>query len=548
MLPPVDRRRMRQRKACIQCTRSKRKCDKTTPACKRCIERNDNCEYDSFPRRPPVNDSITASTSHDSSPPNTQPWDTSLPLSPTSLSGPHPPMLPSLDPSPFPDPHLSPRTITPHTWFLHPTTFTRQHGLAPPPPFLPTGVGASALPHFISTLQSWLRRWTTTLHSPLIHRSAFVHPLPTTTSSLPPVIQDVLTTLLAYYAATPAAKSTVLEILTDRAELLVAEHRLRTGPASAGEAVVVLDTRGHLARTLALLAYQVIALFDGDIRARSMAEERSDILQSWGAEMLESVTVECASAEVLARTGVDSGGSDLVAALQGDEEAGWKAWVVVESVRRVFLMGEYVQSVYTTMKRGWSVCPGGLAFTAGEGLWDEMVGWRWRRRVGKLEEEKGALLVRSMEAYLVMLERERGEVDEFTQAVLEISYGLEAMENGSNKARWDFGHDLAIMAGRSQRRHRDPVVPRQGSSPLSALPSTAPTSPDSSPLDESSPAPVNVPGGPAEDTLAKPGGMTAPRPAHRLPHRYPEICPATQPARHTTTSRVPKRRQLLSTR
>lgn len=102
--------------------------------------------------------------------------------------------------------------------------------------------------------------------------------------------------------------------------------------------------------------------------------------------------------------------------------------MVVESVRRVFLVGNYVQSVYTTMRRGWSVCPGGLSFTAGEGLWEETAGWRWRRRVGELEGGKGVLLVRSMEAYRLMVEREFGEVDEFARMVLEISYGLETVE------------------------------------------------------------------------------------------------------------------------
>ncbi|KAK0752886.1 hypothetical protein B0T18DRAFT_313897 [Schizothecium vesticola] len=407
---------MRQRKACIQCTRSKRKCDKTTPACKRCIERNDTCEYDSFPRRPAlVDDNITASTS----PLDTQPWDPSLPLSPTSLPGTYPSLLPDI-PSfllPSPDPSQLTTTIpppaSPPTWFLHPPTFTVQHGVPPPPPFLPAGVGAAALPHFISTLQSWLLRWSTTLHSPFIHRHAFAHPLPTTNSTLPPAIQDALTTLIAYHAATPATKPTVLEILTDRAERLV---------AAAAVAVIPLDVRGHLARTLALLVYQVVTLFDGDVRARSMAEERGDVLVAWAAEMLERVKGECA--------GEGGGaGEDFVATWEGgDGEAGWRAWVVVESVRRLFLMGNYVQSVYTTVKSGWSVCPGGLAFTAGEGLWEEMTGWRWRRRVEELHRGKGVLLVRSMEAYRVMMERESGEVDEFTRAVLEIGYGLEAVE------------------------------------------------------------------------------------------------------------------------
>lgn len=403
MIPPVDRRRMRQRKACIQCTRSKRKCDKTTPACKRCIERDDACEYDSFPRRPPpVEDSSTASTS----PFDTQSWDT-LSLSPPSLSETFPSLLPSLSPPQLP---IS-TPNTPHAWFLAPPTFTLQHGLPPPPPFLPTGVGAAALPHFISTLQSWLLRWSTTLHCPLIHRHAFAQPLPTTTSSLPPAIQDALTTLMAYHAATPATKPTVLEILTDRAERLVASQ-------AAAVVVLPLDVRDHLARTLALLVYQVIGLFDGDVRARSMAEERGDVLLAWVAEMLERATEECGAA----------GGAFVARWEGGDGEAAWRAWVVVESVRRTFLVGNYVQSVYTTMRRGWSVCPGGLAFTAGEGLWEEMAGWRWRGRVGEREGGKGVLLVRSMEAFRVMVERECGDVDEFARMVLEISYGLETVE------------------------------------------------------------------------------------------------------------------------
>jgi hypothetical protein len=141
----------------------------------------------------------------------------------------------------------------------------------------------------------------------------------------------------------------------------------------------------------------------------------------------------------------------------------WRTWITAESIRRIYLAATFMQSVYRTLKQGWSACPGGAAFTALSGLWDARIGFEWvgilqqtgtstchsivgededRRGEGRNveTEKKGGLvllspwvMVQSLEAWRILREGKWDEVDEFTKGVLEISYGVERVEG------WRYG-------------------------------------------------------------------------------------------------------------
>ncbi|KAK0609661.1 hypothetical protein B0T17DRAFT_501410 [Bombardia bombarda] len=377
-----------KRKACLHCTKSKRKCDRTAPQCIRCLEKGVRCCYPP-PRRPSQQHAPTNSTT---STPSTTPY--------------HPPFTNF-------NPLSNPR------WFLSPSTFTRQHRLVTDPPVhhsYSEPFGEETLPCFIANLQKWSRAWTTDGHSPLTHRSLY-------RGHMPDCVQDAYTALATYHAAsTPQAKRTVLHIVNTKAVGLVASQgglSILSGSGGVGGeeldlGMVMLDTSAHLARTTALYVYQLVRLFDGDIRARAQAEEMVDTLQTWAGQMLESARLDCVAAE---GQGQGGGNNPFVVGDNNNDNRDpstpslWHAWIVAESIRRLYLTATYMQCVYLTIKRGWSMCPGGAPFSPGSDLWDAPSAYAWR--------------VKTLECWRIMEEAKPNEVDEFTHAVLMISFGLE---------------------------------------------------------------------------------------------------------------------------
>ena len=91
----------------------------------------------------------------------------------------------------------------------------------------------------------------------------------------------------------------------------------------------------------------------------------------------------------------------------------WRAWLIAESVRRVYITAIYMQCVYTTLKRGasaQSTCPGGMNFTARAGLWDAPSAYSWFNQVRAAADQHGNsrsssfLMVQTNEAWKVIEE------------------------------------------------------------------------------------------------------------------------------------------------
>ncbi|KAK0624053.1 hypothetical protein B0T14DRAFT_478156 [Immersiella caudata] len=427
--PPTVRRRIRKRKACVQCTRSKRKCDKTSPQCKRCLERGDPCEYQLLAHihRSPSEGTVArqsgSATLEEESDNDDENPGTSFTL-PGAIHGPAP------ETHSNPNANLSPSTpLTALTLsFLAPSSWTRTYALDPPDDPASPRITEEDLPLFIAHLKRWLRVWLSTGHSPMMHRSLY-------RGSMPECIQDAFTSFSAYNGATEHTKCSILRILRDKAARLIESQPpvpdLDFPELSAP--CVILDTTAHLARTQALFVYQLLRLFDGDIRSRAEAEEQMGTLHTWATQMLESARLDCVTAEYLMASGDAEGGDRmnnftlvLGSAAMTDPSLTWQAWILAESVRRAFLMAEYMQSVYLTIKRGWSVCSGGVAFTPKAGLWDATGAWEWVNRAKRelggrgetMLEGKFPKLLESMEGWIGLKRNQPEDVDEFTRVVL----------------------------------------------------------------------------------------------------------------------------------
>ncbi|KAK0616730.1 hypothetical protein B0T14DRAFT_568311 [Immersiella caudata] len=115
---PTVRRRIRPRKACVQCTRSKRKCDKRAPQL-----------------APEVTEPPEGQITHGD-------------LNHLGLS------------------------------FLHPDSWHRSFGLEPIGESCESRISEEDLPKFIANLQQWMKTWLTNGHCPIIHCNLYRGQMP----------------------------------------------------------------------------------------------------------------------------------------------------------------------------------------------------------------------------------------------------------------------------------------------------------------------------------------------------------------------------------
>jgi hypothetical protein len=287
-------------------------------------------------------------------------------------------------------------------WFLSQQPWTIRHLT---PEQAPQSFGIETLEAYMTIVHKWLRDWIADGHSALFHRHLYrMH--------MPRCIQDVYTGLAAYLGKTPDTEATVRRIFEARLNQLVDDSTFEVA-LSLG----ILTPVDHVARVQALLIYQVICLFDGNIRLRAQAERHLPVLLSWRDQMWGRIT-----------DGISTGDPISVFAGIGERDPSldqWRAWIFLESVRRTWLTCAILHGVYMTMKEGYSECPGGLHCTFGNGLWDAKSAHQWRNVI----RGKDTLFMQSLELDELFLKTEPSRIDEFGHAIMLISCGLERIES-----------------------------------------------------------------------------------------------------------------------
>ncbi|KAK4149662.1 hypothetical protein C8A00DRAFT_46765 [Chaetomidium leptoderma] len=428
-------RARRERRACVQCTTGKRKCGKEAPSCVRCCEKGIVCKYLPRPNniRPGRADTGSQQGNENGDNETALARSSVLPSSsvPKATFGSHFASTPT-------DQSCNCR------WFLSADSWTVQYGCLEDRGSAP--VSEQTLPYFISKLKAWAAAWVRDGHSPLMHKRLYG-------IWVPDCIQDCLTSLAAYNAASPSSggKATALRIIDDRVNRLVQsqpqhdnDYDCEVDGGGIPSSILLLPTRTHLARTQALFVYQLIRLFDGDIRARAQAERHTDTLLTWARQMVESARLDCASAEFLFPPDDDDDPLSPTPSVHNSNNNSnnnpfslppaptpppslWQAWIHAESVRRIYTAAISMLSVYDTLRQGWSVCPGMIAFTAQSGLWDAGSGYAWLEtlRGDGGRKRRGVTTVVVDE---ILQDAAPEEVDQFAVAMLEISFGIESVE------------------------------------------------------------------------------------------------------------------------
>ncbi|KAI2627934.1 hypothetical protein GGS26DRAFT_582849 [Hypomontagnella submonticulosa] len=425
---PAERAR---RKACAACTKAKRPCSKRLPGCDRCERKSILCRY------PPINQTAREYAVANIGPAATE--EESAPQKAVATASPSPIHIVSFDPcyEAWPGEHHHPcatglakstKTLPlGRDWFYSSDSWLIARSSTPA--FTSQSLDITALKDFVGTVQGWLRRWAATGRSPFMHHRLYK-------DKMPRCVQDAYTVLTTYFARTPENSELCFQIVRDRAAELIEDAQRATsvitpgmGPTTELADIPIgtpLGPAEHLARVHALFVYQMIGLFDGDIVMRAAAEHRMLTLTTWLVEMWNSAELDAHLYETVLTLGEDGHNNDdsSLAAADANELAAWKRWIVSESIRRVWLLGTIVQSIYELLKTGWSHCPGSVNWTPRAGLWDAPDQYAWTKLVA---DGPGPLFIPSLRADLLYREAAPADVDEFGHAILVAEFGLDGM-------------------------------------------------------------------------------------------------------------------------
>jgi len=417
--------------ACSACARSKRKCGRQMPSCARCADRGRSCVYPPSRSRaasssrpllsdalrgsvPRVEDGLLAEVAG-----NTSSRTANLILADDLMLDLAFPLMDSDFTAPSSLIQTPSAPATRADWFLAPETWRISHRVdtsAAMP------VGKATMKKYVAVLQSWFERWVTTGSNPFIHPCLY-------SANSPACVQVAYATLASYIHRTPANTDTVLQIVEDRSNDLLRENGAildRVGAeewADGGKQDVNLFAQ--LTRLHALMVYQIIGLFDGDIRSRHVAEGHMAVQDSWAGELFHS------AAKALSNT--HAAATHLVGCLPTPStysQQQWYLWILSESIRRTWLVAVSLSPVFSALQQRWSACPGGVMYTNRSGLWNASSATEWEKQcLGR-----NVAFLQRFECARLFDDAEPADIDEFGTAMLDMTFNGELLEKWRDRS------------------------------------------------------------------------------------------------------------------
>jgi Fungal Zn(2)-Cys(6) binuclear cluster domain len=363
-----------RRRSCLACVKAKRRCDVALPKCQRCTTKDFPCDYAGVVGS---SNSPMASTNRDAG--NTasleSPWPTSsnmelvedamapileqdqhfaqfsnIPWSTTDSDTQHldlPIDMISVDHITWPT-NLRDAEVEEYS---NATQLTSEPGTE----YITTGAIYHERVRFASQqFQTYPEMFYKRGQAPFIHRQMY-------NQQTPQVIQDALSSCALYGGKNSENESLVFSTISSKARALV------------GVELVSMSTIDLLASTQALLLYQIIRLFDGDIRQRADAEADETSLISW-------------TEELLARTRQLISWDPTELSVDALTISSWNDWIFEESCRRIILTSYLLQGVYSFLKFGYDTVSGkvaSLSFTAQQALWNGTSEFRWKEALAR---------------------------------------------------------------------------------------------------------------------------------------------------------------------
>ncbi|OJD16268.1 hypothetical protein AJ78_03559 [Emergomyces pasteurianus Ep9510] len=429
-----------RRKACSPCVKAKRHCDLRIPQCRRCSVRGFECLYgagavpqdQSGPDYPFTNDELLFNFSSLDGPILPDPGALNRSDQLLIALGPVHPNSGGLTQGG----HLAtPSTLDYDSYTEIPLLSTSESNRQPD--VAPSGAtfDAAVLQLYVSEVKKWLQQWVTKGSNPFIHPQLYYE-------NFPSEIQDAYSCCSIYSTKNSKNQRTVLRIIEQKVAILMGIHHQQPPPPQPQrqeqqqqqqQFPPTLSLSQHLTRVQCLLIYQIIRLFDSDIRQQSLAEQDAPILNAWILEMWDS----------LMKSGLDVYHSDSSNPSSSSSTSGqtqkkqrdphsqaspatnWKEWVLVESVRRTLITAHGITGVYDTMKLGITVCPGGESFIASAAVWDAPSAYRWEK---VWQERERRYLISKDSLPLLVCQARASDVDEFGKVLLMLLHSGETVE------------------------------------------------------------------------------------------------------------------------
>ena len=417
--------------ACSACARSKRKCGRQMPSCARCADRGRSCVYPRSRSRaasssrpllsdalrgsvPTVEDELLAEVAG-----NTSSRTANLILADDLMLDLAFPLIDSDFAAPTSLIETPSAPATGADWFLAPETWRISHRAETS---ATKAIGKGTMTKYVAVLQSWFERWVTTGSNPFIHSRLY-------SANFPACVQIAHATLASYIHRTPANTDTVFQIIEDRSNDLLQENgavleRVGAEKWADGEEQDI-GLFAQLTRLHALMVYQIIGLFDGDIRSRHVAEGHMAVQDSWAGKLFHS------AAKALSNT--QAAAAHLIGCLPRPStysQQQWYLWILSESIRRTWLVAVGLSPIFCALQQRWSACPGGVMYTNRSGLWNAASATEWE----KLCLGKNVAFLQRFECARLFDEAEPADIDEFGTAILDMTFNGELLEKWRDRS------------------------------------------------------------------------------------------------------------------
>jgi hypothetical protein len=205
---------------------------------------------------------------------------------------------------------------------------------------LPQEMITAAVDHF----KKWPEKWVKEGKAPFIHPRLY-------TNEMPKPLQEAYAACAIFSVKTAQNENIAFTIIESKANELL---RL---PDQASSTPLHL-----LAAVQALIIFQFIRLFDGDIRQRAQAEKAEPILEAWTEQLKHRTSVE--------------------QTFTTDTSPSWRSWIFSESVRRTILMSYFLTGIYSLVKTGFCSLGGKVSassFTAHRRFWEAKTLLEWEQ-------------------------------------------------------------------------------------------------------------------------------------------------------------------------
>lgn len=231
------------------------------------------------------------------------------------------------------------------------------------------------------------------------------------------VMLDALSACGLYHSITEENRGAVLEHIRRKSRLLI----------EAREPINERVPEQILSALQALLLYQIIRLFDGDVRSRSEAEADEAVTTRWTTELLR----------FLKPLGSDDTSPEGLSNVQDEPEligaGNWQTWVFEESVRRTMIVSIMIRLVYLCVKdRIVTQCiPEAhlVSFTGRRALWEAPSEFHWR----SICAEGISYAANPSQWEFLTATMDVREVDELVVLLLAIVHGLDHVANWLGK-------------------------------------------------------------------------------------------------------------------